>query len=99
MLEKQLMAVIQVNTDMQEQWKDAYPGLTGALLSWAFRSIGRDPEQGSFSTLWALTAPENSVNQNGSYFTDPGKEGKESSQASDADLGTALWSLSESLIK
>jgi len=89
-----------VNTAMQEQWKDAYPGLTGTLLSWAFKFGGRDPEQGAYSTLWALTAPEIPMeNQNGGYFTDPGTRGKESQQASDAELGAALWHLSESLIK
>lgn len=36
-----------VNTAMQQQWKDAYPGLTGKLLSWAMLAIGRDVEQGS----------------------------------------------------
>jgi hypothetical protein len=38
-------------------------------------------------------------NQNGGYFTDPGIRGNESRQASDAELGAALWHLSESLIK
>jgi hypothetical protein len=85
---------------MQEQWKDAYPGLTGSLLSWAFKSVGRDPEQGAYSTLWALTAPEIPMEkQNGGYFTDPGIRGNESRQASDAELGAALWHLSESLVK
>ena len=85
---------------MQEQWKDAYPGITGTLLSWTMKSVGRDPEQGSYSALWALTAQEISEKgQNGYYFSDPGKEGKESSQASDPNLGAALWKLSEELVK
>lgn len=36
---------------------------------------------------------------NGWYFSDPGQPGKESAQASDPQLGQALWVLSEKLIK
>lgn len=89
-----------VNTAMQQQWKDAYPGITGTLLTWAMLAIGRDVKQGSYSALWALTAPEiEEQNQNGWYFSDPGQPGKETEQASDPDLGTALWNLSEKIIK
>ncbi|RYP72618.1 hypothetical protein DL771_004113 [Monosporascus sp. 5C6A] len=89
-----------VNTNMQEQWKDAYPGLTGHLISWALKSAGRTPEQGSFSALWALTAPEiTEKDQNGYYFSDPGTEGTVSSQAKDPELGKALWELSEKIVK
>ncbi|KAJ9144989.1 Short-chain dehydrogenase TIC 32, chloroplastic [Pleurostoma richardsiae] len=89
-----------VNTAMQQQWKDAYPGLTGKLLTWSMLAFGRNPEQGSYSALWALTAPEIEENgQNGWYFNDPGRPGKESSQASDPDLGEALWQLSERIVK
>jgi|SRR3569833_1054935 len=85
---------------MQEQWKDAYGGITGALISWAMRAGSRDPEQGSYGALWALTAPEVSKkNQNGYYFSDPGQLGEESSQASDPALGDALWKLSEKIVK
>lgn len=41
----------QVNTDMQEQWEGAYPGLTGKLLKNAMYFIGRSPEQGSSGAL------------------------------------------------
>ncbi|KAI0134310.1 hypothetical protein BJ170DRAFT_575724 [Xylariales sp. AK1849] len=89
-----------VNTAMQQQWKDAYPGLTGKLLSNAMLAVGRDVEQGAYSALWALTAPEiEEKNQNGFYFSDPGTEGKESSQGSDPALGTALWELSHRIVK
>lgn len=89
-----------VNTAMQQQWKDAYPGITGTLLTWAMLAIGRDVKQGSYSALWALTAPEiEEQNQNGWYFSDPSQPGKETEQASDPDLGTALWNLSEKIIK
>lgn len=85
---------------MQQQWKDAYPGITGTLLTWAMLAIGRDVKQGSYSALWALTAPEiEEQNQNGWYFSDPAQPGKETEQASDPDLGTALWNLSEKIIK
>lgn len=85
---------------MQDQWKDAYPGITGHLISWAIKSVGRSPEQGAFSALWALTAPEiTEQDKNGGYFTDPGKEGSLSSQAQDAELGKNLWELSEKIVK
>ncbi|PHH73343.1 hypothetical protein CDD80_3886 [Ophiocordyceps camponoti-rufipedis] len=88
-----------VNTAMQNQWKDAYPGITGQLISFAMKAISRDAEQGAYSTLWALTAPEvEEKQQNGAYYTDPGQLGKESSQASDKQLGEELWELSEKLI-
>ncbi|KAG8409418.1 hypothetical protein J3459_017521 [Metarhizium acridum] len=85
---------------MQEQWKDAYPGVTGQILSYAMKAISRDPEQGSYSTLWALSSSEiEEKRQNGAYFSDPGKVGDESPQASDAKLGTELWQLSENLVR
>ncbi|KAK1752919.1 hypothetical protein QBC47DRAFT_348140 [Echria macrotheca] len=89
-----------VNTAMQQQWKDAYPGLTGKLLTWAMLAGGRDVEQGAYSALWALTSPKiEEQKMNGWYFSDPDTPGKESSQASDPVLGDALWDLSERLIK
>ncbi|KAB5576350.1 hypothetical protein GE09DRAFT_621012 [Coniochaeta sp. 2T2.1] len=89
-----------VNTAMQQQWKDAYPGITGTLLTWAMLAFGRDVKQGSYSALWALTADEIvEKNQNGFYFSDVGQEGKESAQASDPQLVQSLWILSENLIK
>ncbi|GAO14078.1 uncharacterized protein UV8b_06478 [Ustilaginoidea virens] len=89
-----------VNTAMQDQWKDAYPGITGRLISYVSKLAGRDPEQGSYSILWALTAKEIDENhQNGLYFDDPGKLGSESSQACDEKLGADLWQLNEKLVK
>jgi len=89
-----------VNTAMQQQWKDAYPGITGKLLSNAMLFAGRDVEQGSYSALWALTSQEiEDKNMNGFYFNDPGQPGKETSQASDEKLGAALWDLSERIVK
>ncbi|KAH7179871.1 uncharacterized protein B0J16DRAFT_403178 [Fusarium flagelliforme] len=89
-----------VNTAMQQQWKDAYPGLTGKLLSWAMLAIGRDVEQGSYSALWALTSSRiEEEDLNGYYFVDPDKEGNETTQASNPELANNLWELSTSLIK
>ncbi|QKD51904.1 uncharacterized protein FOBCDRAFT_258947 [Fusarium oxysporum Fo47] len=88
-----------VNTAMQQQWKDAYPGLTGRLLSWAMLAIGRDVEQGSYSALWALTSPKiEEEDLNGYYFSDPDQEGKETSQASNPEASN-LWNLSTTLIE
>ncbi|CAG8113434.1 unnamed protein product [Penicillium nalgiovense] len=88
-----------VNTAMQQQWKEAFPGLFGELLTTAMLTIGRDVEQGCFSALYAATSPEIvEKDWNGYYFTDPGQPGKESSQASDPGLGSALWYLSEIII-
>ncbi|CAG8078318.1 unnamed protein product [Penicillium nalgiovense] len=55
---------------------------------------------GCFSALYAATSPEIvEKDWNGYYFTDPGQPAKESSQASDPGLGSALWYLSELIIK
>jgi NAD(P)-dependent dehydrogenase (short-subunit alcohol dehydrogenase family) len=61
-----------VNTAMQQQWKDAYPGITGKLLSNAMLFAGRSVEQGSYSALWACTSQEiEDKDMNGFYFNDP----------------------------
>ncbi|CCC08988.1 hypothetical protein SMACR_03183 [Sordaria macrospora] len=89
-----------VNTAMQQQWKDAYPGITGKLLTWSMLAFGRDVKQGSYSALWALTDPKiEEQNLNGHYFSDVDQPGKETSQASDPVLGQALWDLSERIVK
>ncbi|CAJ2510863.1 Uu.00g064880.m01.CDS01 [Anthostomella pinea] len=88
-----------VNTAMQQQWKDAYPGLFGKIVSAAMLAAGRDIEQGSYSALYAATSPEvEEKGWNGYYFSDPGQPGKESAQASDPTLGAALWELSQRVI-
>ena len=85
---------------MQQQWKDAYPGLLGKLLTTVMLAAGRTVEHGSFSALYAATSPEiEEKGWNGYYFNDPAKPGKESAQASDPTLGAALWELSHRLIK
>jgi hypothetical protein len=85
---------------MQQQWKDAYPGLLGKLLTAVMLAGGRDVEQGSYSALYAATSPEiEEKNWNGYYFSDPAQPGKESAQASDSTLGASLWELSERIIK
>lgn len=61
-----------VNTAMQQQWKDAYPGLLGTLLTNVNLAFGRDVEQGSYSALYAATSPEvEEKNWNGYYLSDP----------------------------
>lgn len=85
---------------MQQQWKDAYPGLFGKLLTTMMLAIGRDPEQGAFSALWAATSPEiEEKGWNGYYFSDSCQPGKESQKASDPKLGAALWDLTQRAIK
>jgi NAD(P)-dependent dehydrogenase (short-subunit alcohol dehydrogenase family) len=60
-----------VNTAMQQQWKDAYPGILGKLLTSAMLFVGRDPEQGAYSALWAATSMEiEEKDYNGWYFSD-----------------------------
>jgi len=89
-----------VNTAMQQQWKDAYPGLFGKMVTAAMLAGGRDVEQGSYSALYAATSTEiEDKGWNGYYFTDPGQPGKETKQASDPALGAALWELSMRIIK
>ncbi|BAE63496.1 hypothetical protein BDV35DRAFT_347913 [Aspergillus flavus] len=89
-----------VNTTMQQQWKDAYPGLLGKVLTTAMLAIGRDVEQGAFSALWAATSPEiEEKSWNGYYFSDSAQPGKETSQASDPTLGASLWDLSHRIIQ
>ncbi|CAG8908482.1 unnamed protein product [Penicillium egyptiacum] len=89
-----------VNTAMQQQWKEAYPGITGKLITSAMLAMGRDVEQGSFSALYAASSPDiEERGWNGYYLTDPGEKGKESAQASNANLGAALWNLSQQIIK
>ncbi|KAL4758184.1 short chain dehydrogenase/reductase family protein [Aspergillus foveolatus] len=89
-----------VNTAMQQQWKDAYPGLFGKLLTTVMLAAGRNVEQGSYSALYAATSPEvEEKGWNGYYLQDVGQPGKESSLASDPVLGAALWDLSHRMIR
>lgn len=46
---------------MQQQWKEAYPGLTGKLITTAMLAVGRDVEQGSFSALYAASSPDKTL--------------------------------------
>ncbi|EEP81258.1 conserved hypothetical protein [Uncinocarpus reesii 1704] len=88
-----------VKTEMQKQWKEAYPGVTGKLLQLAAGAISRSPEQGAFSTLYAATSPEIEEKQwNGAYILEPGQLGKENSQVN-PELGANLWDLSQKIIK
>jgi hypothetical protein len=85
---------------MQQQWKDAYPGLFGKLLTTVMLAAGRNVDQGSYSALYAATSPEvEEKGWNGYYLQDVGQPGKESSLASDPVLGAALWDLSHRMIR
>ena len=89
-----------VNTGMQQQWKDAYPGLFGKLVSYSMLALGRTVEQGSYSALYAATSPEvEDKGWQGYYLNDVASPGKETSQANDKFLGVALWELSHRLIR
>jgi len=89
-----------VNTAMQQQWKDAYPGILGKVLTNGSLLFGRDPVQGSYSALYAALSDEIvEKNYNGAYFSDPYQLGGETAQACDENLITALWELSERMVK
>lgn len=61
-----------VSTDMQEQWKEGYGKLLGGALSGIMYAVGRSPQQGSVSAVWAATSEEVEQNGwNGAYFEDP----------------------------
>jgi len=88
-----------VNTQMQEQWEAAYPGMLGKVAKNVMYAFGRSPEQGSYSALYAALSNEIvEKDWNGYYFSDPGQPGKETAQACDENLATALWELSERMI-
>jgi hypothetical protein len=46
---------------MQQQWKDAYPGLFGKIVTGMMLLGGRDVEQGSYSALSVFHAPFKSL--------------------------------------
>jgi len=89
-----------VNTKMQEQWQDSYPGLMGKSIEAVTEFFGRSPEQGARSALWCCTAPEIVENNHqAAYVQDVKKVGGETTQAKDKFLAQALWELSERIIK
>lgn len=84
---------------MQEQWEASYPGIKGKLIKWVTYAGSRSPEQGSYSALYAALSDEVvEKGWNGYYLSDPGTEGKETSQAADLNLAQALWETSERLV-
>ena len=61
-----------VNTAMQQQWEDAYPGITGKLTKYVTLAFGRSVEQGSYSALYALFSDDIvKKDWNGVYLSDP----------------------------
>ncbi|KAK8846617.1 hypothetical protein IAR55_005703 [Kwoniella newhampshirensis] len=89
-----------VNTDMQDQWEAAYPGIIGKITKYITLAGGRSPEQGSYSALYAALSPEVVEKEwNGFYLSDPATPGKETAQGQDLNLATSLWELSERMVK
>ena len=85
---------------MQEQWEAAYPGILGKVAKTLTYHTGRSPEQGSYSALYAALSDDIVKNDwNGYYFSDPATPGKETAQGTDQNLATALWELSEKVVK
>jgi hypothetical protein len=110
---------------MQNQWEAAYPGILGKIVKNITLAMGRDPEQGAYSALYASLSNEIvEKDYNGAYFSDPvrslfllvhtapkvtgecsdadivqGQLGGETAQALDTNLATALWELSERMVK
>lgn len=65
-----------VNTDMQDQWEAAYPGIKGWIIKNITLATGRDPEQGCYSALYAALSNEVVKNEwNGVYLSDPVSNG------------------------
>jgi len=61
-----------VDTPLQKQWEEAYPGILGTLGKALSISASRDPEQGCYSALYAALSPEVvEKDYNGFYLTDP----------------------------
>lgn len=88
-----------VNTQMQEQWEAAYPGIVGKIMKNVTYAGGRSPEQGSYSALYAALSKEVvEKGWNGYYLSDPATPGKETAQGCDENLATALWELSERMV-
>ena len=100
---------------MQDQWEEAYPGFLGKLMKGFALATGRDPEQGAYSALYSALSDEViQKDYNGYYLNDPvsesthsasslmprqGQPGKETQQGQDVNLATALWELSERMVK
>ncbi|KAK4050684.1 hypothetical protein OIV83_003410 [Microbotryomycetes sp. JL201] len=88
-----------VNTEMQHQWS-SYGALGKYILCPAMFFVGRSPEQGSYSGIYAATSPEIvEKNWNGFYFDDAEHLGSETDQAQDEQLQKNLWTLSTTLIQ
>jgi hypothetical protein len=57
---------------MQDQWEAAYPGIKGKIIKNITLAGGRDPEQGSYSALYAgLSNEVVEKDYNGVYLSDP----------------------------
>ena len=57
---------------MQDQWEAAYPGIKGTIMKYTTLAMGRSPEQGCYSALYASLSPEVvEKGWNGVYLSDP----------------------------
>ncbi|CDZ96748.1 short-chain dehydrogenase [Phaffia rhodozyma] len=89
-----------VNTDMQDAWQRAYPGLIGKIVEAVTLFGGRSPVQGSYSAIYAGTSEDIIKNDwNGYYLSDPETPGKETEQGSDPVIRDNLWRLSTQMIE
>lgn len=43
--------IMQVRTAMQQQWKEAYPGIVGETAKDIGMAFGKSPEQGAYTAL------------------------------------------------
>ncbi|BGP50833.1 hypothetical protein JCM10450v2_006759 [Rhodotorula kratochvilovae] len=90
-----------VATGQNDQIQEAYGTVVGKAMEAVTRPIMRAPDDGALSTIWATTAPDArdpEQFENGSYFTDPTQEGKETSEASDQELLNNFWNTSLAII-
>ncbi|BGP26909.1 short-chain dehydrogenase/reductase SDR family protein [Rhodotorula toruloides] len=89
-----------VATGQNDQIQPAYGQTLGKVVETLVRPILRAPDDGALSTLWAATGPEAREGgfENGSYYTGPAEEGKETSEATDPELIDNFWNTSLSIL-
>lgn len=84
-----------VATGQTRQYKDAYGETAGAVMEAVIRPLMRNPSDGALSAIWAGLCPEArnpEKYENGTYFSDPDKDGKESNEAKDQEVSSKLRS-------
>ena len=83
-----------VATGQTRQYKDAYGETAGAVMETVIRPTMRAPDDGALSALWAGLAPEarSEKYENGTYFSNPDQDGKETNEAKDQEVSLNLSS-------